>query len=234
MNGFLPLLLILCVPAAFAQRTISFSNYSWTVKTAAAKVGPGPNYFSDSSDNVWVDSAGRLHLRAAKKAGKWYCAEVVLKATPGYGTYRFYLDSAVDALDPNVVLGLFTWSDDPAYHNRELDIEFSRWGDKFNQNAQYVVQPYDTAGNLFRFQEPAKLAQTTHTFQWKSDSVFFQSWGGQSATPGPVIAQRQFVSGIPQTGNENVRMNLWLYQGHAPANGSTAEVIVNRFEFAPF
>jgi len=182
---------------------------------------------------VWVDSTGRLHLKITKTKGKWVCAEVVLNATLGYGTYRFYLDSAVDALDPNVVLGLFTWSDDAAYHNRELDMEFSRWGDRFNQNAQYVVQPYDVAGNLFRFTEPASVPQSTHTFNWQSSSVLFESWRGQSALPGTVIAQHQFTQGIPQTGNENIRMNLWLYQGHAPTNGSAAEVIVKGFEFVP-
>ena len=67
-------------------------------------------------------------MKIVKTAGKWVCAEVVLQQTLGYGTYRFYLDSPVDSLDPNVVLGLFTWNDDPAFNNRELDIEFARWG----------------------------------------------------------------------------------------------------------
>ena len=236
------LIALLCLPALLAPpaipasgygKNITFAGRSWKVKISSSQVGPGPNYFSDSTNNVWVDSSGRLHLRIGKSRNKWYCAEVVLNQTLGYGTYRFYLDSAVDALDPNVVLGLFTWNDDPAYHNREMDIEFSRWGDRFNQNAQYVVQPYDTAGNLFRFTEPAGVSKSTHTFRWQSDNALFESWQGQSALPGPVIAQHQFTSGIPQTGGENVRLNLWLYQGHAPANGGATEVIVKGFEFAP-
>jgi len=233
MHRLLALFLTLSAALVFAQRTISFSGYTWGVKASSGKVGPGPNYFSSTTDNVWVDSTGRLHLKITKKSNKWYSAEVYLNASLGYGTYRFYLDSAVDGLDPNVVLGLFTWSNDPAYNDRELDIEFSRWGDKFNQNAQYVVQPYNLAGHLYRFQEPANHPQTTHTFLWKSDSVFFQSWTGQTATPGPVIAQNLFLDGIPPTGSEVVHMNLWLNQGHAPTNGGAAEVIVKRFEFAP-
>src|SRR6478736_1205781 len=105
-------------PASGYGKTITFAGRSWKVKIASTQVGPGPNYFSDSTNNVWVDSTGRLHLRVAKTKGRWYCAEVVLNATLGYGTYRFYLDNAVDALDPNVVLGIFTWSDDPIYNNR--------------------------------------------------------------------------------------------------------------------
>ena len=233
------LILLFCIPVLLAPpaaepasgygTNITFAGRSWRIKIASARTGPGPNYFSDSTDNVWVDSAGRLHLRIAKTRGKWYCAEVVLNDTLGYGTYRFYLDSAVDALDPNVVLGLFTWSDDPAYHNREMDIEFSRWGNQFNQNAQYVVQPQVP----FRFMEPPGVPQSTHTFNWQSNKVTFESWQSQSALPGTVIAQSQVTSGIPQTGTENVRMNLWLYQGHPPTNGSPAEVVVKGFEFAP-
>ena len=80
--------------------TIQFSGYTWMVKKSAGKVGPGPNYFSDSTANVFVDTAGRLHLRMTKSRNKWYCAEVICTQSLGYGTYRFYLDSAVDALDP--------------------------------------------------------------------------------------------------------------------------------------
>jgi hypothetical protein len=46
------------------------------VKTASAKVGPGPNHFSDSSANVRVDSTGRLHLRTVKSPGHLLGAEV--------------------------------------------------------------------------------------------------------------------------------------------------------------
>ncbi len=43
----------------------------------------------------------------------------------------------------------------PAQNYRELDIEFARWGQATADNAQYVVQPYQHAGNLLRFTMPA-------------------------------------------------------------------------------
>jgi hypothetical protein len=217
-------------------RTISFSGESWRIKIASSKVGPGPNFFSDSTENVWVDGSGRLHLRITKQGGRWLCAEVVSNRSFGYGTYRWYLDSAVDALDPSVVLGLFTWNDDSAFNHRELDIEFSRWGDARSQNAQYVVQPWDTPGNLYRFNEPAGLNQSTHSFTWLPTSARFQSVRGLAAAPSsanPLIVERTFTSGIPQAGGENARINLWLYQGRAPTSRKAVEVIVNRFEFVP-
>lgn len=129
-------------------RVIAFAGYDWVVKNYAWEVGPGPNRFSDNSRNVWVDAAGRLHLRIEKRKKTWYCAEVICTESLGHGTYRFYLDSDVAELDPNVVLGLFTWSDTPGFNNREVDIEFSRWGDRNGPNAQFVVQPYYFPNNL--------------------------------------------------------------------------------------
>src|ERR1051325_4138450 len=76
-------------------RSISFSGYNWSVKTSNGKVGPGPNYFSDSTSNVWVDAQGRLHMKIQKVRNRWNCSEVILQASLAYGTYRFYLDSAV-------------------------------------------------------------------------------------------------------------------------------------------
>jgi len=215
-------------PAASGYgKTVFFSGYAWRVKIASPPVGPGPNYFSDSANNVWTDTAGRLHMKIVKTAGKWVCAEVVLQQTLGYGTYRFYLDSPVDNLDPNVVLGLFTWNDDPAFNHRELDIEFARWGKASNPNASYTVQPYTNPSNQMIFIQPAGLPQSTHSFKWQAGNVLFESLAPTDA----VIARQLFTSGVPPTGGENVRINLWLFQGKAPRKAT--EVVVNRFEFAP-
>lgn len=135
-----------------AVRTLSFSGYEWKVKASRRPVGPGPNFFSDSLNNVWVDAQGSLHLRITHRKNRWYCAEVISQQSFGYGTYRFYLDTRVDKLDPNIVLGLFTWSDDPEFDHREIDIECARWGNADNDtNAQFVVQPYDIPEHRLRF-----------------------------------------------------------------------------------
>ncbi len=133
------------------SNTLSFSGYTWRIKSSETPVGPGPNYFSNSPENVWVDEMGQLHLKITRKNGQWFCAEVISEKTFGYGTYRFYLASRIDLLNENVVLGLFTWDDDSIYYNREIDIEFSRWGDPTNDNAQFVVQPYFHTDNIHRF-----------------------------------------------------------------------------------
>ncbi len=215
---------------------IAFSEYVWAVKNHGKSLaGPGPNRFSDSSGSVFVDDDGRLHLKIRKIKGKWHAAEVINLCTLGYGTYRIYLDSEVDAFDPNVVLGIFTWSDLPAEHHRELDIEFSRWSDPNNLNAQYVVQPYDTPGNIFRFSQPPATAQSTQILNWTPGQATFESriGHGTAETPGPLVSSFPFTQGVPTTEDENFRFNLWMFRGDPPTDGQVQEVIINRFEFEP-
>jgi hypothetical protein len=217
-------------------RKIAFSGYDWAVKASGAPVGPGPNRFSDSDENVFVDKQGRLHLRITQDEGRWRCAEVVSTRSFGLGTYQFTIDSGIDDMDPNVVLGLFTWSDARAYHHRELDVEISRWGDPANANAQFVVQPYRRKENTVRFSLLPGQGPTSHAFTWTLDRVVFQSWAGAGHTQpadSTRLHQHTFTQGIPKPGGENARMNLWLVEGKPPRNGKAVEVACGRFAFKP-
>jgi hypothetical protein len=208
-------------------RAIEFSGYTWQVKSSTGRIGPGPNYFSDSPDNVWVDSLGRLHLKLTASNRRWYSAEVINTQSLGRGRYSFDLGSPVDALDPNVVLGLFTWSDDPDHNHREMDIEFSRWGNPADPtNGQYVVQPYDHPGNLQRI-AASGASLSTQSFDWQPFAVAF---AGSTAAPS---AWTYSGPDVPQPGSERARINLWLYRGAPPANGKAVEVVVGRFSFTP-
>jgi hypothetical protein len=216
--------------ATAAARTITFSGHQWTVKTSAGELwGPGPNRFSDSSDNVWVDEQGRLHLKISWRDGAWHCAEVISQASFGHGTYRFTVESPLDALDAQAVLGLFTWNDDKAFNHREIDIEFARWGNPLDPtNAQFVVQPYNTRGNLQRWTLQPGYTTTTHQFRWTLRDITFNS-----SFAGNPLAQWTYSkrNGIPRPGGENARINLWLFQGLPPQGGAPIEVVVSRFDF---
>ena len=220
-------------------RWISFSGYDWWVKSSPGLVGPGPNCFSDSTNNVWLDVQGRLHLRITHRSNQWQCAEVVSRRTFGYGSYRFELDSAVNDINPGVVLGLFTWSDDPAYTHREIDVECGRWADTNDvNNAQYVVQPWDWAGHLVRYTVPAGLTNSTHRFTWESNRISYQSQrGSYSPSPAPtnVISSWVFsdANAVPRTGDENVRLNLWLINGTPPTDNQEVEFIIKSLNFVP-
>jgi YVTN family beta-propeller protein len=220
------------------HRTIEFSGYTWNVKASETPAGPGPNYFSDRAEDVWVDESGRLHMRIVQRDGRWYCTEVFTEAPLGYGKYVFHIASRADQLDQNIVLGLFTWDDTAPEHNyREIDIEIARWGQATNDNAQYVVQPWHHAGNMHRFNVELSGDDSTHGFDWRADRVFFQSLHGHQPFPGPgehEIASWTYTGDdIPPAGGGNARINLWLFYGDPPSNGEDAEVIIEAFEFTP-
>ncbi|MCU0771801.1 MAG: glycoside hydrolase family 16 protein [Verrucomicrobia bacterium] len=220
-------------------RRLSFSGYDWWVKDSPALVGPGPNFFSESTNNVWVDPAGRLHLRITNRSNQWQCAEVVTERSFGYGHYRFEVESVVDNLNPSVVLGLFTWSDDPAYTHREIDVECGRWADSNDvNNAQFVVQPWDWPGHLVRYAVPAGLPLSTHLFTWETNRITFQSQAGSyDSNPAPTTILSAWVfnnaSAVPQAGDENVRLNFWLIYGNPPTDHQEVEVVIRHFEFVP-
>jgi len=216
---------------------LQFSGYEWRTKSSDARVGPGPNYFSDK-ENIWVDSQELLHMQITQSQDRWYCAEVISERSFGYGTYRFYIDNRVDDLDPNIVLGLFTWSDESAYSHREIDIECSRWGNTSvnANNAQFVVQPFNLPGRIMRFKIAPSVENSVHSFKWMKDNVFFQSIEGSDAESfdsGKVIKQWTCTKGIPQPGDENARINLWLVGGKPPKSNGKMEVVISKFEFAP-
>jgi hypothetical protein len=113
-------------------RFLSFAGRNWKVKMSDFPVGPGPNYFSDDAHDVWVDDKG-LHLTISNHDGRWNCTEVILQESLGYGTYVFQLRGRVDLMDPNMVVGFFTWDNEvPELEYRELTIEFTRGGDPKN------------------------------------------------------------------------------------------------------
>jgi len=204
----------------------NFSGYPWRVKSALdVPVVGGPNYYSDTPENVFLDAQGRLHLKITERNGKWYSAELVGQKHFGYGAYNFYIDSPLDDLDPNVVFGVFVWGSDPAFAHRELDIEYSVWSSKTRPNAQFVIQP----GHAFYFSQPGGYEKTLQSFRWTPSQVSFQS----ASLAGETLAGHTFTENVPTPLDETVRIILWQFQGQAPNRRLPVEVIVNRFEFVP-
>ena len=215
-------ILLMLAPAPCAARDITFSGYSWSVVSGALSGTDDPNRFSDDEKSVWVDGAGRLHLRLRRDGDSWYSAEVLCTTALGYGTYSFALDGDMASLDPNVVVGLFTWSDDDAFDNREIDVEFSRWGDPAAPDAQFAIQPYAAPGHLARFNVPSGVRRSWYSFRWEPETVTFAGY-----------ASAIFRSGVPPAGDARVHINIWLVAGRAPIGGRDAEVVLERFVFGP-
>lgn len=217
---------LLAASAGFGQaptpRIIKFSGYEWQVKGSQGKVGPGPNFFDPSSDSVFVDAKGHLHLKVRKTDKGWTCSEVVLSKSLGYGTYTFTLVSPPSALDDNLILGLFVYEDD----TKEIDIEWAKWGDSSAPNAQFVVQPYDRAGNMRRFSLPPDAKGTVSSFNWQKDSISFNAKAGS-------FSESWVYKGkdIPTPNKERAIINLWLMKGEKPKVEKEFEVVVKSFSF---
>jgi hypothetical protein len=220
-----------------STRQFYFSDYNWWVRTTGGNTsGPGPNIFSDSTNNVWVDAQGLLHMKITHANNAWQCAEIISDRSFGYGQYRFTVSAPVNSLDPNVVFALFTYSDDSAYNYREIDIEMSRWSNASDPNAaQFAIQPVG-AGQLQRYAVPTGVTNSTHGFIWQSNNVAFQALNGNFAAPPAatnLLKSWTCTTGIPPAGGEQIHINLWLVQGNPPINGQPVEVIISNFTFVP-
>jgi hypothetical protein len=220
------------VEAAYPS-IISFSGYTWYVENSVQPTTPGPNYWSNSPENVWVDDNGWLHLKITCRNGHWYCPELTTLQTFGYGTYVFYTMSRIDALDKNVILGLFAYKDD----SHEVDIEFSRWAISDYNNGWFTVQPppYNN-NNQKSFDIQLCGDYSAHYFTWTRKSIYFESFGGHypiGSQPSENIIS-SFTS-YKRVNPQDVRahINLWLYEGNAPSNGLPVEVVVKSFQYIP-
>ncbi|HVU28447.1 MAG TPA: glycoside hydrolase family 16 protein [Verrucomicrobiae bacterium] len=217
-------------------RRFNFSGYGWSVRNTTAASGPGPNYFSNSTNNVWLDAQGQLHMKITHTNGVWECAEVTSDRSFGYGQYRFTVSAPINNLDPNVVLGLFTYSNDNVYNYREVDVELSRWKNPADANdAQFVIQPAG-AGQKLRFSVPGGVTNSTYSFIWQTNRVDFQSLNGDftsSPLATNLLKTWTCTLSVPPAGGETVHINLWLFQGTAPSNNQEVEVVISNFEFLP-
>jgi hypothetical protein len=141
------------------------------------------------------------------------------------------LDSRIDQLDMNVVGGLFSYKSDL----EEIDIEFSKWGIATNNNAQFSVQPSQLASNKDSYNIELSNLQSSHWFNWQKDRIDFASVQGHSSTlpsQGNIIRQWSYTgSNIPPLSAENIKINLWLYQGKPPSNLQEVEMVISGFEF---
>lgn len=222
-------------------RTMSFGGRSWRVK-GPGYYGPGPNSFCDTGSCIWVDAGDRMHLTVQKIGATWYSTEAALEEPLGYGDYIFTTIGRLDALHPNIVLGLFPWEYGACYDPangwwnpyNEIDVEFSRWGNPANSVGQFVAQPYDYPGNINRFAATfSEGERTSHAFRWLADRVEFRSWRGGPADESPanlIHAWTYTGPHIPRPEQPRIHVNLWQFSGPPT---TPQEVVLEAFTFVP-
>ena len=220
-------------------RTIQWAGRSWRVRPWPGN--PGPNNWCDTEDCVWVDANGALHLTIRHKNGKWYASEVNTSDYSNFGEHRFFVEGPLDALDPNVVLGLFLYSGVEDDDIEELDVEFAAWGDTdpAADDGWYTTWYQNAIGDQYSFDVALNGSYTTHAIDWAAARVDFESLHGfYDAPPNPdaVIAQwsTSNLNVIPAPEDEmRIHMNLWLMQGNPPTDGQEVEIIIHDLKAPP-
>jgi hypothetical protein len=212
-------------------KALKFSGYDWDVRTIASDRG-GSNH-PYSGDNAWTDGTGALHLRIAKAAGDWSCAEVVLNHSLGYGTYVLVVRD-ISHLEPAAVLSMTTfdeWGGEQYY--REMDVEVSRWGDvSSKKNAQYVIEPYYHPGNVYQFFAPP--GTLTYSMQWEAGHARFRTVHGNSQDPGePAVSGHEFTLGIPSPGRERLHLFFYVVASDKSQLQHDNEVVLEKFAYLP-
>src|SRR5690606_33629740 len=158
------------------QSTLHFSGYEWRVHSG--RTSPGPTRFEPR--NAWVDENGWLHLLVSREFGDWRGAYVTLPVRLGFGTYEWEVVGQLDAMDRNVVFGLFNChtSDVGQHGTNGIVIGFTRWGMISHAYGLFVVSlPFPDGYKVHRsFQVGATTLETTHRFTWSSTVIVFESY----------------------------------------------------------
>jgi hypothetical protein len=230
------------------QATIEFAGHTWGV--ACGPQQPGNFCFSSSSNSVWVDFYGRLHLRIRQLAdGRWCQAGVWWQDPARYGAHKFFLIGAPWELDDQTVIGMFIYKDFPATNGScpdndcnyfpvldvcvcEADVEITGAFDEANcvngpppdDGIQifYVTQPE----NCKWFEFDIATVLSTHGFVWDETGFGFQSWEGQCLNPpcdGILGDWSTNVNAFPEDEAPITSLNLWTYRSQS--EGVDQEVV---------
>lgn len=226
------------VPSARCATALGrFGGLQWQARTQGLS-GPGPNVWSSCNASLEPDG---LHLRIDRIGGVWTSAEVSTTDVVGYGRIEMEVASRVNTLDPNVVLGLFTYPGGGLDGLHEIDIELARFGSTAANatNLNYAVYSGSGAkGSLTkcasRWDSP--VAASVHRFLWSASAVSFQSFDKTSIVSNTVPYRGwTFVpSGVVtiSSGRWPLHLNLWLYAGQPPANGQPLEIVIRRVTYS--
>jgi len=239
MNAALPLHSQASTPA----RSLTFSGYKWDIRHTVKPEGPMGNQFGGDAGTAVLNAEGSVTLSIAYKDGVWRASEVTTQKNFGYGTYLFRLRTPPSGLDPQAVLGLFTYSKSSAYSHREIDIELSAWGmHGVPVHGQYVIQPGTAPGHFITYDLSRIEGPATYAFIWSEGRVDFATWKGYGQWPQPgspdLFSTWSFIDAkaVPKP-SSRIHMNLYLADGSIPPISASGQpglsVTIDSFEFIP-
>ncbi|CAF1517494.1 unnamed protein product [Adineta ricciae] len=244
------------------SKSIVWKGYTWCLRD---DVNSGSGYYPSLSfefkysngysyigsneyktDNVWIDHKGLLHLRIINTSDIWSSAALYTTDRFTFGTFQWQIEGSLNALDPKVVLSLYTSISltVDTMRTNEVNIEFARWGlnPLMSPNLFYNIWPAKNneskTGSSFFYNN--KNIYTTQRFIWSSESVAFKSISGFRNDDADTVQSWQsssdFSIAVPQE-SAPVHMNLRIFHSSNsdcfPSDGKPVEVIIHDFIYHP-
>jgi hypothetical protein len=217
---------------------LNWAGYQWNVRNNPDAIFGNESF---SSNNVWVDSVGYLHLKLSYDSTKnqWWCAELSSQTNFSFGVLLFYVDGQIDQLDPNVVFSIFTYNEVTV--RPEIVMEFSTFDqqDSGTPNLWYQVFPDNVNMDTVTAYGQITLngTYTTQRMDWKTDSLILQSQYNFTQNPNSqvfcqFILDTSRLLSVPQQASP-VHLSVWL-DGNAPTDGQEVEIIVQNFFYTSY
>ena len=214
---------------------LSLGETTWVVKAAKNRLGPGPNFFSRKN----VSPAGPelpLSIEGADLGGgrtRWLCAEVYSREEFGSGVFEIDFRRS-GAFDAQAVFGFFLYNDQYPPWFGEADIELSFWGNRERPELSFTVQgegPLNTR-QISRAM-PEGAGEYTARIEWTRKGLHF-SVNTREGSPVADWAWQPAAAAAKSSGGEEpkrrrVHLNLWLYEGRAPAGDGALSVVISDF-----
>jgi hypothetical protein len=223
-------------PAGTAgQRLLKWAGLTWYVYPNCPDCGPSLTPTTNATRAVYVDRAGRLHMQITKIGGVWRGVELRALNRPTYGTYRWVVDTPTATLDPWTVLGMFVYRPGAKKFTSEVDIEDSRFPHLLPapNNAQFVVQPYFTKGNLHPYEILPSYRPLLQQFTWTPGATFggpgrvdFETRVGPTLQTSGLLDKWSYTGySVPTPQNMQFFLVLWMNQNKPPTTGAHSAVI---------
>lgn len=229
-----------------ANFTLSTGAFTWSgINWIAIEDYYGGQNCNFSKACVEVDGAGKLHLQIKKIGNNWFTGQINSAVGYGYGEYRFYLDTDINPLDPNTVIGLFSYGESGSWV-KEIDVEIHAWNGPsgcescgVGRRGNFIVQDVpgpNRCGNNMRTYDLPSGTPTTHKYVWTAGQVSFCSYPGQMAAtpPNPTSsyvfpnAANGCSTAVPvPNGLLKCILNFWLFQGTPPVNQQNTEIVLS-------
>jgi hypothetical protein len=217
---------------------ITWSGRSWTVMSSISQ-GPENDPLTNSSDAVYVDSHGRLHLNIIQLRDSWKSVELRTAAPISYGRYRLIIDTATGKFSNRTVFGMFAFRPHSKKYTNEIDVENSRFPAYLPapDNAQFAVQPYKEAHHEHHYYVKRSYRPLLEQFTWYPPSngkgtVAFQTRVGATPHSHLLTQWKYYGPDDPTSAHMYLYLTLWLNHGLPPTNG-THSIILRSLKIKP-